>query len=758
MPNKWTEHVKAYAEKHKMKYGDALKDPKCKECYKSETADKKDAKKAVKTKKTVQVEGMGSQISRGRVEPTELARNPFVVSPARWLLASRAQQRRAFARMTNEDLETMEARVEAYLERLAREGRTETRDAYDYIADDYVGLANSILYDREGGETKVEGGKLKSSKEINREIRKGFKKAIEKPKKLINFVGSFKKKSDNPYETTMSRFTSPLLSKMLSQYNDEYEDIEFVEKPENWKTMSKAEKDAFQEQVKRQRLIEEHERFARQWAEKIKDDEEAERIRKDVEIIRKRREELKGSGPVLSRMRRRVAPERIPDTILEEPVAPIQRQRVEQHPDAVMPFTDVNDVEFDVDEEGIDELFEQDGVINYDTLSIYTNEQLYKMWEEAFKDIRKWGPVKFSSSLPIEEVMKGSAEYDPAKALIELINLVLEDRKKARWSQLDFAPNGAGLRAIARKMHGKGATDVFSKKGWTEYLTKIRKGRNDFPPKVRDILKKYGDKEISKAYTCRTPVPSLLTSALNVASFGEFQKRWDKLPYDKLFHLDLRLEINDGKKVVVILVEKNEVINMEVSPKKSKDSECQIIPNFKRPITLNQLLASAKAIQGDKFFNYSAVDNNCQDFIMALLKGNSSGTEDNFKFIKQKTDELFRGLPSLKRFANAVTDLGSTINTIVQGSGLDETAGGKIHKSENYYVQSVVFDKSMFDKKSAKEWIKKNNYEDKGVDETETAFRFRQVTPAYIEQKGFKKYRTKKIGRKSGISLILAYK
>jgi hypothetical protein len=33
-PNKWIEHVKQYANKHRMKYADALKDTKCKASYK----------------------------------------------------------------------------------------------------------------------------------------------------------------------------------------------------------------------------------------------------------------------------------------------------------------------------------------------------------------------------------------------------------------------------------------------------------------------------------------------------------------------------------------------------------------------------------------------------------------------------------------------------------------------------------------------------------------------------------------------------
>jgi len=97
-------------------------------------------------------------------------------------------------------------------------------------------------------------------------------------------------------------------------------------------------------------------------------------------------------------------------------------------------------------------------------------------------------------------------------------------------------------------------------------------------------------------------------------------------------------------------------------------------------------------------------------------------------------------------------------NPITQNPTAAPYSGTGIHKGENYYIQSVVFDKSMFDVKSARDWLKKNNYVDKGPDVTDTQIRFRQVNPTYIKNKGFDKFRTKKIGRKSGISLIISYK
>lgn len=215
---------------------------------------------------------------------------------------------------------------------------------------------------------------------------------------------------------------------------------------------------------------------------------------------------------------------------------------------------------------------------------------------------------------------------------------------------------------------GGAIKDWVSPTAWREYATAIVKGRNDYPPKMREIIEKYGDIPILRITTCRTPVPTLLTSALNAVSFGEFNKRWDQTPYDQLFHLDLRLELGTRPNLTTVLLEKNEVLNASLNPKKSKETECSFIQKNKM-ITIKQLLEGAKKIQGDKFFKYSAYNNNCQDFIMALLQGSGLGTKENFDFIKQDTKQLFIGLPGLRRFANTVTDIGSTFNTITQGQG-----------------------------------------------------------------------------------------
>lgn len=238
-------------------------------------------------------------------------------------------------------------------------------------------------------------------------------------------------------------------------------------------------------------------------------------------------------------------------------------------------------------------------------------------------------------------------------------------------------PNCVPVKPKVASLEGGALADWFSTDAWSKYAKAVTQGRKDYPPKMRDIIEKYGDVPILRMYACRTPVPSVLTSVLNVVSFGEFSKRWEKTPHDKLFHLDLRIELATRPQTTILL-EKNEVLNAMVNPTPpGKNTQCSLIPKNKK-ITMLNLLEGAKQIQGDKFFRYSAYNNNCQDFIMAMLKGVGVGTQENYDFIKQDTKSLFKDLEGTRKFANTVTDLGAIVNTITEGAGIREKVRGKL--------------------------------------------------------------------------------
>jgi hypothetical protein len=199
-------------------------------------------------------------------------------------------------------------------------------------------------------------------------------------------------------------------------------------------------------------------------------------------------------------------------------------------------------------------------------------------------------------------------------------------------------------------------------------------GRNDYPPKVRDIISKYGDKIITGITINRTPLGKPLMTALQIASGNTFSQKLQNTPYDKLFHLFMCVEFANGK----ITLEKNEVINGEDGCKLPKDTESKIIDSSSIPngLSLTDALNKTKERMGGKFFVYSAKDNNCQDFLSSFLQANNIGNSNDISWIKQETKVLFEGNDRLRKIANTLTDIGARVDILKQGVGAKKIGFG----------------------------------------------------------------------------------
>lgn len=71
-------------------------------------------------------------------------------------------------------------------------------------------------------------------------------------------------------------------------------------------------------------------------------------------------------------------------------------------------------------------------------------------------------------------------------------------------------------------------------------------------------------------------------------------------------------------------------------------------------------------------------------------------------------------------------------------------------------VQSVLLNRDKFTIRSAIDWVIVHNYKVKKIDITQNYFRFRQIPPNELKNKGYTNYINKEI--KDGIILVIAYK
>jgi hypothetical protein len=200
-----------------------------------------------------------------------------------------------------------------------------------------------------------------------------------------------------------------------------------------------------------------------------------------------------------------------------------------------------------------------------------------------------------------------------------------------------------------------------------KYVHSIIYGRNDYSPKVKTILSTIGDENIVSIQIARNPLPFLLEGTLNVLSFNKFKQQ---NPYDKLFHLSMIIRTTNH----LVSLEKNEIINADLNPKSKSHTEFIDVP-ISRNLTLNELLRNTQEQMKDKFFPYSAYNNNCQTFIVNVLTSNHLDTPENINFTKQNTEQLFEGLDYLRKIANTITDVAGRFDVVKEGGDLSKNNG-----------------------------------------------------------------------------------
>jgi hypothetical protein len=82
----------------------------------------------------------------------------------------------------------------------------------------------------------------------------------------------------------------------------------------------------------------------------------------------------------------------------------------------------------------------------------------------------------------------------------------------------------------------------------------------------------------------------------------------------------------------------------------------------------NIILANTRQLMGCKFLTYSAFDNNCGHFVMAMLMSSNLSNPSNINFVEQTTAHLFT--PQLRKITDTVTDTRGKIDILRQGGDI----------------------------------------------------------------------------------------
>lgn len=313
----------------------------------------------------------------------------------------------------------------------------------------------------------------------------------------------------------------------------------------------------------------------------------------------------------------------------------------------------------DKEDDEDDENIEGSG-IDIEALSNEAREQIILLMQrlEQIQMMSKKGKT--------EEIIN---EYDAVKKQ-------LEDKIKDKWN---FDINGEYI-------YGTGCyycvKDIFeldedneyiSGYGFRKFLKRLKKKVFGLrpsiktPPKVNEAIGEYGNEIITSLKLIRTPISSILQSVANVLSMNQLNKDLKEKGHDAFFHLGII--INDK-----YVLEKVEVISIKKDNKPIKrNSETLMIEKEDIPAntTIQQLLENTKKYMGDlKYTGYSYLTNNCQDFIVAVLKANEIDKTKYFDFVKQDTTDLLESTPGIsQKIIEGITNIGAYANKLIEGEG-----------------------------------------------------------------------------------------
>lgn len=289
---------------------------------------------------------------------------------------------------------------------------------------------------------------------------------------------------------------------------------------------------------------------------------------------------------------------------------------------------------------------------------------------EVTDDFKKEMNISFTAKTEQVKIKKGTVQqwFDEQKEKLRKMGVTAFDIK-ADYDSRTLTGSGimdtlnSGFNYVVDK--GKQAVGAVTDKAkqFGNTISQVITGSTDYSPSVRKILEAEGSNLVHKIVVGRTPVQQAITMALNAVSLGQFQTNQDRLNYDKLFHLFSEITLENGHQV---RVEKNEVITMTIGFKQDADTERQEVPMTKA-VSFSDLLGNARRKMKGKFFAYDSANNNCQDFIMALIQGSGLGTQENYEFIKQNTKQLFEKIPRTRALAKQITNLGQRINIARSG-------------------------------------------------------------------------------------------
>lgn len=201
-------------------------------------------------------------------------------------------------------------------------------------------------------------------------------------------------------------------------------------------------------------------------------------------------------------------------------------------------------------------------------------------------------------------------------------------------------------------------------KGMIEDLTPYVYGRPTdlYPPSIRSFIEQQGNAIIDNVEVMRVPINHLITRVGNLLTRGMLGQKMAELNIDSLRHLYVVLRVNG----INYLIEKNQVIQVVVSPPSREGAEVMNLGPPKNQITVEQLFTQLLA-EDPRINVYDAFSSNCQGFVGHVLRILGLWGGSTIPFVQQQVSDLVGGFT--KKIARATTNLAAIADVWIHGKG-----------------------------------------------------------------------------------------
>ena len=225
---------------------------------------------------------------------------------------------------------------------------------------------------------------------------------------------------------------------------------------------------------------------------------------------------------------------------------------------------------------------------------------------------------------------------------------------RKRYTQ-QFAPTT--VRDVAN------ATGYFVKRGYSPAISKWLETNS--PGVVKSVTIK------------RNPLTTAFGIIANIVTLGQWNKAVEKRGFDKLFHLSLIVQYELNGEMKTATLEKNERVNFVPGVKGTGETMSVPVP---AGLTIGTMVERTEKALGDNYFTYNAFNNNCQNFVMAMLRENGLMTPEASQFVLQPMSDVIKEQPEyFNPFVATLTNLGAIGNQIVSGGDRRDRRGRVNH-------------------------------------------------------------------------------